>query len=66
MVNNAGISHLSRLDELYTMEIRDWLIENTKNGEVEISQIPFESEKFDVMAVRRWREKLLASVLRRS
>ena len=41
------------------MEVRDWLIEATDNGKKPVKQIEFEGERLDVMAVRRWRERVL-------
>lgn len=41
------------------MEIRDYLIRESANGTTPVKQIVFDGERFDVMAVRRWREKVL-------
>lgn len=41
------------------MEICDYLKHVTNNGEKQVRQIVFEGEPFDVMCVRRWREKAL-------
>ena len=41
------------------MEVRDWLREATDNGKKQVTQIVFEGERFDVMNIRRWRERLL-------
>ena len=41
------------------MEIRDWLRKASENGKKEIRQIAFEGERFDVMSVRRWRDRVL-------
>ena len=46
--------------EVRWMEVRDWLKRATSNGETPVKQIPFEGERFDVMSVRRWRDKVLA------
>ena len=46
--------------EVRWMEIRDWLREATDNGKKKVTQIPFKGERFDVMSVRRWRERVLA------
>jgi len=43
------------------MEIRDYLKRESDNGQKRVKQIVFTGERFDVMSVRRWREKLLAS-----
>jgi hypothetical protein len=45
--------------EVRWMEIRDWLKQKTQGGKVKVKQITFEGERFDVMSVRRWREKVL-------
>jgi hypothetical protein len=36
-----------------------WLKRATDNGEKPVRQIVFEGERFDVMSVRRWRERVL-------
>ena len=44
--------------EIRWMEVRDWLkCESARRKPVK--QIVFEGERFDVMSVRRWREKVL-------
>ena len=43
------------------MEVRDWLIAATDNGKKPVKQIKFEGERLDVMAVRRWRERVLGA-----
>lgn len=45
--------------EVRWMEVRDWLREATDNGKKKVTQIVFEGERFDVMSVRRWRDRLL-------
>ncbi|MEM9091028.1 MAG: TIR domain-containing protein [Cyanobacteria bacterium P01_F01_bin.53] len=45
--------------EIRWMEIRDHLKQVTNNGTKQVRQIVFEGERFDVMSVRRWREKAL-------
>ena len=45
--------------EVRWMEVRDWLKRATNNGASPIKQIVFERERFDVMSVRRWRDRLL-------
>ena len=45
--------------EVRWMEVRDWLKRESDNGKKPVKQIIFESERFDVMSVRRWREKVL-------
>jgi len=46
--------------EVRWMEVRDWLKRESDNGKKQVKQIIFEGERFDVMSVRRWREKVLA------
>ena len=41
------------------MEIRDYLKRESDNGKKPVKQIVFAGERFDVMSVRRWREKAL-------
>jgi hypothetical protein len=36
-----------------------WLKRESDNGRKPVKQIVFEGELFDVMSVRRWREKML-------
>ena len=45
--------------EVRWMEVRDWLKQESDNGEKPIKQIVFGGERFDVMSVRRWRERVL-------
>ena len=45
--------------EIRWMEIRDYLIRESGNGQKEVKQIIFDGERFDVMAVRRLRERML-------
>jgi small GTP-binding protein len=45
--------------EVRWMEVRDWLKSATENGKKPVKEIVFEGERFDVMSVRRWREKAL-------
>ncbi|MEL6777426.1 MAG: TIR domain-containing protein, partial [Cyanobacteria bacterium J06597_16] len=47
--------------EVRWMEIRDHLKQITDNGANPVRQIVFDGERFDVMSVRRWREKILGS-----
>ena len=47
--------------EVRWMEIRDWLKRATENGTRTVQQIAFEGERFDVMSVRRWRDRVLGS-----
>ena len=47
--------------EVRWMEVRDWLRRESDNGKKTLKQIIFEGERFDVMAVRRWRDKVLQS-----
>jgi hypothetical protein len=43
------------------MEIRDWLRKATDNGKKKVTQIEFDGERFDVMSIRRWRDRVLQS-----
>jgi small GTP-binding protein len=45
--------------EVRWMEVRDWLKRESENGKKVVKQIVFEGERFDVMSVRRWRERVL-------
>jgi small GTP-binding protein len=45
------------------MEVRDWLKRASDNGKKKVAQIVFEGERFDVVSVRRWRERVLGQVL---
>jgi hypothetical protein len=45
--------------EVRWMEVRDWLKRESDNGTKPVRQIVFAGERFDVMSVRRWREKVL-------
>ena len=45
--------------EVCWMAVRDWLKHESDNGEKPVKQITFEGERFDVMSVRRWRERVL-------
>ena len=47
--------------EVRWMEVRDWLKRASDGGKKEVKQIVFEGERFDVMSVRRWRDRVLAS-----
>ena len=47
--------------EVRWMEVRDWLKRASENGTKPVKQIVFEGERFDVMSVRRWRERVLGS-----
>lgn len=48
--------------EVRWMEVRDWLKRESDNGKMAVRQIVFEGERFDVMSVRRWRERALGEV----
>jgi hypothetical protein len=41
------------------MEVRDWLKRASDNGRKPVKHIVFAGERFDVMRVRRWKEKVL-------
>src|ERR1035438_1838255 len=45
--------------EVRWMEVRDWLKRESDKGKKPVKQVVFEGERFDVMSVRRWREKVL-------
>ncbi len=45
--------------EIRRMEVRDWLKRESDNGEKPVKQIVFDGERFDVMSVRRWRDRVL-------
>ena len=49
--------------EVRWMEVRDWLKRASDNGKKPVKQIVFEGERFDVMSVRRWREKILSATV---
>ena len=46
--------------EVRWMEVRDWLRCESEGGTKAVRQIVFEGERFDVMSVRRWRDRVLA------
>lgn len=45
--------------EVRWMKARDWLKRAGEDGKKPVRQIVFEGERFDVMSVRRWRDKAL-------
>lgn len=45
------------------LDIRDHLRKITNNGEKEVRQIEFVGKRFDVMSVRRWRDRALTANL---
>ena len=47
--------------EVRWMEVRDWLKRASDNGKKAVRQIVFEGERFDVMSVRRWRDRVLGA-----
>ena len=47
--------------EVRRMEVRDWLKRASDTGQKPVKQIVFEGEWFDVMSVRRWRERVMGS-----
>ncbi|SPE34611.1 hypothetical protein SBA6_390004 [Candidatus Sulfopaludibacter sp. SbA6] len=51
--------------EVRWMEVRDWLKRAVDSGKKAVTQIVFEGERFDVMSVRRWREKALGPIATR-
>ena len=48
--------------EIRWMEVRDYLKSASDNGKKSVKQIVFAGQRFDVMSVRGWRDKVLASV----
>ena len=46
--------------EVRWMEVRDWLKRESDNGKNPVKQIVFAGERFDVMSVRRWRDRALS------
>ncbi len=46
--------------EVRWMEVHDWLKRASENGTKPVKQIVFEGERFDVMSVRRWRDRMLS------
>lgn len=46
--------------EVRWIELRDWLKRASDNGKKPVKQIVFAGERFDVMSVRRWRERVLS------
>ena len=44
--------------EVRWMEMRDWLKRASDNGKKPVKQIVFAGERFDVMSVRRWWERV--------
>jgi small GTP-binding protein len=49
--------------EVRWMEIRGYLKRESNNGKKPVKQIIFKGERFDVMSVRRWRDKALGQRL---
>ena len=45
--------------EVQWMEVRDWLKRASEDGTKPVKQIIFEGERFDVMSVRRWRDRVI-------
>jgi hypothetical protein len=45
--------------EVRWVEVRDWLKRASDKGRKPVKQIVFTGERFDVMSVRRWRERVL-------
>lgn len=46
--------------EVRWMEVRDWLRRASDNGKKPVKQIVFDGERFDVMSVRRWRDRVFS------
>ncbi len=49
--------------EVRWMEIREYLKRESDDGKKAVKQIVFEGERFDVMSVRRWRDRALGKGL---
>ena len=49
--------------EVRWMEICDYLKRKSDDGKKQVRQIVFEGERFDVMSVRRWRDRALKQSL---
>lgn len=49
--------------EVRWMEVRDYLQRESDGGKKTVKQIVFAGERFDVMSVRRWRERALQQIL---
>lgn len=47
------------IGEIRWMDVRSYLSRESDNGKRPVKQIVFQSERFDVMSVRRWREAAL-------
>ena len=45
--------------EVRWMEIRDYLKSESDDGKKPVKRIVFDGERFDVMSVRRWRDRVL-------
>jgi hypothetical protein len=45
--------------EVRWMEVRGWLKLRSDDGKKPVKQIVFNGERFDVMSVRRWRDRVL-------
>ena len=45
--------------EIRWMDVSNYLKRATQNGTKAVTQIAFEGELFDVMSVRRWRDRVL-------
>ena len=45
--------------EIRWMKVRDWLRKATDGGKKQVRQIEVKGERFDVMSVRRWRDRAL-------
>jgi small GTP-binding protein len=49
--------------EILWMEVRDWLKRATENGRNKLQELIFVGERFDVMSVRRWRDRVLGGAI---
>lgn len=46
--------------EIQWMEVREYLRNATNGGKKQVRQIEYNGERFDVMSVRRWRDRMLS------
>jgi hypothetical protein len=50
--------------DILWMDVRDSLTREKSNSKKSVKHIAFKGERFDVMSVRRWREKILSQAMR--
>ena len=58
LANNSGRRYEYHEGEVRWMEVSDWL-NRTATSQKPVKQILFEGDRFDVMSVRHWRNKML-------